>query len=315
MCLNISVVKEWTIRYDRLLGQGTWSRVYLATHPSKGEAAVKIVEKLRLKYHEKDIAKKEIEMFIKLKDVKGVLRLYDYHEDSLCWYMFLEFCPNGDLFDYVAIARKLPESEAKHILKQLSTTLCEIHRHGVLHRDLKLENILIRSDYSMAIADFGLSTNVTSTKQLVSQWVGSPEYASPELVGKISYNSEVDIWALGVIAYAMTVGQVPFVADNIQQLFQLIQTHTISYPDTMSTNLRNLLESMLDRDVTKRLSIDAVLKHPFLAVDIPQQSFSSSTSSPPTHSTKKRRRTSETHTSKYKPCIERHQQVKGCKNE
>lgn len=265
-------VKGWSIDAKRMLGSGAWCKVYVAFRERNSEveyAAVKIIDKLFLKPHEKHFPAREIECLRRLEKVNNILRLLDDYEDATHCYLFLQYCRHKDLFDIIEKNGKLPEPQVRYVLEQLVTALKGAHTHGVLHRDLKLENVLITEKTaqgpSVAVCDFGLSVIVPNAQAAkLQQWVGSPEYASPELVNKIPYGAEVDVWALGVILYTIAVGSQPFTHDTVAGIFHRIRVQPASLPATISDNLRDLITKMLDKNATSRIKLDEITNHPFL---------------------------------------------------
>ena len=268
----LSKVNGWNINLDKVMGSGAWSTVYPASRTTnKGDiekAAVKVIDKTRLKAHEKQFAALEMDCLRRLEKTPGVLRFLDHFEDSIHHYIFMQLCPHGDLFEYLADKGKLAGPTARYIFAQLLTAVQGIHSQGILHRDLKLENILITeittAGPTVVICDFGLATIVPSWDVKFEAWVGSPEYASPELINKVPYSAEVDVWALGVILYAMTVGKHPFSDDDVANIYHRIRVQPVYLPAIISDNLGDLITRMLDKNNASRIKLNEITNHPFL---------------------------------------------------
>lgn len=263
------LVSGWLVDTSRCLGSGTWSKVYYATRQSDGvESAVKIVAKAKLKPHERDFATTEAACLELLNGHRHIIRLYQHLEDETNHYLFLELCKGGDLFSVIETYGRLPENSVRRIFLQLLEAVRAMHMVGVVHRDLKLENILLVEPgpecQRLVICDFGLSAILTQPDELLSAWVGSPEYASPELVNKRPYRYEADIWALGVILYALAVGCHPFSAETIAGTFHRIRNEPARVPEHVSPLLRDLLAKMLNKDGSKRITLEGIYTHPFL---------------------------------------------------
>lgn len=267
---NLFLVNGWIIDTTNCLGSGTWSKVYHARRQSDAqEAAVKIVAKARLKPHERDFAKIEIECLTRLRGHRHIIHLYDHVEDETNHYMFLELCKGGDLFSVIENYGKLPENSVRRIFLQLLDAVRAMHTVGIVHRDLKLENILLVEAgpecQRLVVCDFGLSAIISSNpSELLSAWVGSPEYASPELVMKRPYRTEPDVWALGVILYALAIGCHPFTSETIAGTFHRIRNEPARVPEHVSAPLRDLLSKMLIKDGAKRITLDDIYAHPFV---------------------------------------------------
>jgi serine/threonine protein kinase len=243
--------------------------VFYATRQADGlEAAVKIIAKARLKPHERDFATVEVACLQRLNGHRNIIRLYQHVEDETNHYLFLELCRGGDLFGVIERNGKLPEATVRKVFVQLLEAVRAMHAVGVVHRDLKLENILLveagADCQRLVICDFGLSAIVRDTTEQLSAWVGSPEYASPELVLKRPYRTEPDVWALGVILYALAIGCHPFSADTIAATFARIRNEPARVPEHVSPLLRDLLSLMLIKDGSKRITIDGVYSHAFM---------------------------------------------------
>ena len=196
----------------------------------------------------------------------NVVQLIDVQKDSLYYYVFLEFCPCGELFDYVVDRQKLKESEAAVFFKQILLALKYIHSLNVAHRDLKPENILLDEFARIKISDFGLSKLLDNNcGGLTKTPCGSPCYASPECISGRPYDGrKSDIWSCGVILYAITTGQLPWTKRNQSKMFQQIRKGDYSVPSYISENCSDLIKRLMTVDNKKRITIDEALNHPFL---------------------------------------------------
>ena len=131
----------------------------------------------------------------------------------------MEVCGGGDLLTFVRRRRKLKEDNAKFIFRQIIQGIQYVHTKGVLHRDIKLDNILLTSEGDVKICDFGVSKIIASKSQLQTEQCGTPAYIAPEVFkGKGYFGFKSDIWSAGVVLYAMLFGTVPFKATNMLEL-------------------------------------------------------------------------------------------------
>jgi serine/threonine protein kinase len=182
----------------------------------------------------------------------------------------MEFCPNGELFQYIVERKKLHEDEAKRLIRQLFETVDYIHSMGVVHRDLKPENILLDQSGHIKIGDFGLS-RFCGAGGLVETSCGSPCYASPECLSKGCYNGKTnDVWSCGVILYAMVTGQLPWTKRNQTQLFAQIRRGEYDVPDFVTAECADLIQKLMAVDVGQRITLKEAVNHPFLADTPPQ---------------------------------------------
>ena len=194
----------------------------------------------------------------------------------MCFVM--ELCPGGDLFSYIKKRRRLKENQAKYFFAQILKGLDAIHKQQILHRDIKLENIMIDATGSVKIGDFGVSRRLKAG-ELCFEQCGTPAYIAPELLGRKGYCGYLaDLWSAGVCLYAMIVGSVPFKASTISQLHKLICEGTFSFEfqsgshkktssksskSLFSDNVKDLISKLLCVNPLKRLSAEEALKHPW----------------------------------------------------
>lgn len=139
----------------------------------------------------------------------------------MCFVM--ELCQGGDLLSYVRKRRKLKEENAKYLFKQLIEGLNYIHtKKFVVHRDIKLDNILLDQSGRIKICDFGVSKQVNSEKERMFDQCGTPAYIAPEIISGKGYKGfKADMWSAGICLYVMLIGTVPFRASSLEQMHQL----------------------------------------------------------------------------------------------
>lgn len=246
------------------VGAGAFSVVKLAYHSeSKLYFAAKIVPRLRLSH---DDLEERFEMEIRINQQMhhpGVVQIVDLLKDDLNYYIFMEFCPNGELFKYIINRKKLDEKETAFFMYQFLDSIRYVHSLGVAHRDLKPENLLLDSNCQLKISDFGLSKFVGTT-EIVDTPCGSPCYASPECLSGQSYNGKKsDIWSIGVIMFAMCTGQLPWTKRNQAQLFQQIRNGDYKIPTSLSEECQDLIKKLMTVDPDRRITIVDALNHPF----------------------------------------------------
>ena len=179
--------------------------------------------------------------------------------------IIMENISGGDLLSFVKKRTKLPEKTARIIFKQLITTLKFIHSKGIIHRDIKLDNILIDLNNNIKICDFGVGKNYKKNEKLKDQ-CGTPAYIAPEILNNNDgyYGPPVDIWSSGVVLYAMLSGNVPFKANNIKDLHhKIIHGQYLNIHD-ISQDAKNLIKKILDVDPNNRINIDNILNHPWM---------------------------------------------------
>lgn len=131
----------------------------------------------------------------------------------------MEVCGGGDLLTYVRKRRRIKEDVACHIFRQIVEGLMYCHSRKILHRDIKLDNILLTSQGTVKICDFGVSKLINRPREAMYEQCGTPAYIAPEVFENKGYQSfQSDVWSAGVVLYAMLYGTVPFKASNIKEL-------------------------------------------------------------------------------------------------
>ncbi|XP_061427205.1 maternal embryonic leucine zipper kinase-like isoform X3 [Lethenteron reissneri] len=260
--------------YDELLrlyelretiGSGGFAKVKVARHLLTGEkVAIKIMDKAELG-DDLPRVKTEIEAMKSLSH-QHVCRLYQVIETKTKIFMVLEYCPGGELFDYIIARDRLPEEEARVFFRQIVSAIAYVHSQGFAHRDLKPENLLIDENHNLKLIDFGLCARPKGGLDChLETCCGSPAYAAPELIqGKPYCGSEADLWSMGVLLYALLCGFLPFDDDNVMALYRKIQRGKYEIPKWLSRESVTLLDQLLQVDPTRRLAVRHLLGHPWL---------------------------------------------------
>ena len=246
------------------IGKGTFSKVKLGINKQTNEkVAIKILKKKKIVHKEdSERIEREINILTKLNHI-NVIKIYKINEDEEKYYIFMEFCENGELFHYIVERQRLNEEKASFFFYQLINGLEYIHSQNIVHRDLKPENLLLGKDNILKIIDFGLSNFCEPDKYLETP-CGSPCYASPEMVSGKKYDGYmIDIWSTGIILFAMLCGYLPFEDPDNDQLFIKILNCKIKFPDYLSDMTMDLMKKILVVDPLKRITLDEIKLHPF----------------------------------------------------
>lgn len=201
------------------MGKGAFGKVNLAIHRLSSKfVALKSISKSAMK---NDASKRKVmQEFNILRSARhcNIVRLYESFETQQHIVFVMEVCGGGDLLSYVRKRRKLKEDVAKFLFTQIVTGVRYIHQRSVLHRDIKLDNILLTSEGEVKICDFGVS-KVIQPGQVMNEQCGTPAYIAPEVFESNGYQGFAsDIWSTGVVLYAMLYGAVPFKATNMSEL-------------------------------------------------------------------------------------------------
>ena len=246
------------------IGKGTFSKVKLGLNKITGEkVAIKILDKSKiLQKEDLDRIIREMSILSKM-DHSNVIKVYQIFEDEKNYFIIMEYCEGGELFNYIVKKGRLPEDEASFLFYQIINGVDYIFSKGVAHRDLKPENLLLTKNSEIKIIDFGLSNYYNGEKDLETP-CGSPCYASPEMVSGNKYNGfNIDIWATGIILFAMVCGYLPFENPDNDKLFEQILKAELDFPEHVSEVCKNIIKKILVTNPKKRITIDQIKKHEF----------------------------------------------------
>ena len=272
------------------LGKGAFGEVFLTQ--KIGQNGVFATKKLNREYSEKEENIKRLSNEIKiLKYIhhNNITGLIDLMKTNNNIYIVMEYCNGGDLTKclkkYTEInKRPFSEEIVQYLMKQIITGLDFLHSKNILHRDLKLDNILIcfKSDKdknsvnmlqsTAKITDFGFSKIIEDPNNPITfTLIGTPIYMSPGMVAAMAnntknpgYNQKADIWSLGVLCYEMIIGKCPFIGNSILDLYNKIKEGNYELPNYISHEAALFIGAMLVKDENKRLSCKELLKHDFL---------------------------------------------------
>lgn len=158
--------------------------------------------------------------------------------------------------------RRLDVDCSRFFCSQIVLFLSYMHKENIVYRDLKPENMLVDKDGYLKIIDFGLSKKIYSKTYTVC---GTPHYIAPEILLGQGYDTSADVYSFGVVLYEMIVGTTPFVADSQAELFTKIVNSKVKYPSNIDHKVKRLLKKMLEKDPSKRITIDAIKSNSFFA--------------------------------------------------
>ena len=249
--------------FKKIIGEGNFAKVKLSIFkPTNEEYAIKIINKNKLKEKMKNTTFREIEIIQKLKH-PNIINVFQVIEDEENYYLIMEICKKGELFDYIVDNQNLTEKESSMFFYQLINGVEYIHSQNFVHRDLKPENLLLTEDKIIKIVDFGLSHPFDGINLLKTK-CGSPSYAAPEIIHGDEYDGfKTDIWCCGVILYAMLCGFLPFGGDNDTELFKSILECNPDMPDELSNDAKKLMKRIFVQNPNKRISIQEIKKSNF----------------------------------------------------
>merc|ERR1712062_786205 len=248
-------------KIDSVIGKGGFGTVFSATR-KKDKLQVAVKEVYKAKIIKKTADGKtplEVALMEQVQNVVGVINIIDFFELPESFFIVMEKFHCQDLFDYISEKGALTEDKARNIFKQLLETILMCHNNGVLHRDIKDENILIDvKTEKIKLIDFGSATYLHDG--LYNDFEGTRVYAPPEWIKYRRYTADgMTVWSLGVL-HDMVCGDIPFESDS-----QIL----LGLPDwsdntVLSPELQALIQGCLDTDPCRRLSLEALSSHPWL---------------------------------------------------
>jgi serine/threonine protein kinase len=253
----------------KVVGVGSYGKVRAAWHRLTGsKVAIKTYDKAKFKdpEHWKRV-QSEIKIMEQISHPR-IARLFDAVETPKRMHLIMECLDGGNLCSYVKSKKRLSEEESKKIFFQLLQSIEYLHSYSVVHRDVKLENVLFNDTKDVKLIDFGFSTVCQKGKRL-RVFCGTPSYMAPEIVRRSEYEGKpVDMWSLGILLYAILCGYFPFRAKNYPDLYRRIARGSFEIPEELSANAKDLIRQLLTMDPYQRLTAPAALKHPWLQAQL-----------------------------------------------
>lgn len=237
-----------TWQLGKTIGQGSMGKVKVARNAETGETvAIKIIPRQSTDENgqtkeERSDRSKEIRTareaaMATLLDHPYICGMRDVQRTNYHWYMLFEYVDGGQMLDYIIAHGRLKEKQARKFARQIASALDYCHRNSIVHRDLKIENILISKSGDIKIIDFGLS-NLYSPRSLLKTFCGSLYFAAPELLNARQYTGpEVDVWSFGIVLYVLVCGKVPFDDQSMPQLHAKIKRGHVDYPQWLTAGM------------------------------------------------------------------------------
>ncbi|KAI4330020.1 hypothetical protein MLD38_028334 [Melastoma candidum] len=250
----------------RLLGQGTFAKVYYGRNLSTQESvAIKVVDKERImKEGLMDQIKREIAV-MRLVRHPNVVELKEVMATKRQVFFVMEYVKGGELFAKVAKGR-LGVDEGRRYFQQLISAVDFCHSRGVSHRDLKPENLLVDGNGDLKVSDFGLSAlpgQLWNDGMLHTQ-CGTPAYVAPEVLRRKGYDgAKADIWSCGVILFVMLAGYLPFQDENVMKMYRKVFKAQYEFPPWLSTDMQRLISKLLVADPDRRITMAAIMRNPW----------------------------------------------------
>ncbi|XP_061390481.1 testis-specific serine/threonine-protein kinase 3, partial [Musca vetustissima] len=265
-----SILEEHGILMGKVIGTGNYAKVKIGYSEEYGKrVAIKIISKVKApaEYTQKFLPR-EIEA-VKGLHHENLITFYQSIETSHRVYLIMQLAENGTLLDYVRDKKFLEETQSRNLFKQLINAVEYIHSKGVVHRDIKCENLLLDENFNLKLIDFGFARKDTKTSDeqviLSKTFCGSYAYASPEILKGVPYDPFLsDLWACGVVCYAMVFGRLPYDGSNVNVLLKRINASLV-FPKTptVSNECKQLILHIL-APVKIRFRLEQIKEDPWM---------------------------------------------------
>ncbi|KAI7872587.1 kinase-like domain-containing protein [Spinellus fusiger] len=263
----------------RTIGKGSMGKVVAGIHTVTGnEVAIKIINLPKnkdskieaentAKKHKRSKMSKAIQegQILSLLNHPHIVKFYDFFIKEEKLNIIMECVPGVDLMAHLRMRRRLPEEECQQLVRQLASALDYLHRNSIVHRDLKLENIMVDVEgKTIKLVDFGLS-NLFRPERMMETFCGSLYSVAPEMLHNAPYyGPTVDIWSFGVILFALATGKMPFNDLDVRRIRANIKSAKVNYPSHLSIELVDLLSRIFTTDPLKRINMADIIRHSWM---------------------------------------------------
>lgn len=247
----------------KILGKGEFGKVLLVKKKNTLNAyfAMKIIRKVEM-YAAKMSANIKLEKQVLQKaNSPFIVNLFYFFQTPTKIYFVMEYLSGGDLFHFLRKKKKFTLDAAKFYICEVILALEYLHEElNLLYRDLKPENILLTTDGHIKLTDFGLAK---SSLEVCNSFVGTSEYAAPEIILNKEQCKKVDIWTCGVLLFEFLAGVTPFKHENSGEMYKKIVNKTLKFPNFFNDETKDLIDRMLTVIPNERISLEEIKKHEF----------------------------------------------------
>lgn len=264
--------------FERKLGQGSFGVVMEATHKETGvKWAIKKMNREKAGSSAIKLLEREVSI-LKRVNHEHIIHLEEVFETPKRMYLVLELCEDGELKKILHGKGHFTENETRHIIQSLASAIAYLHRKDIVHRDLKLENILVKSSdidednemkLNIKVTDFGLAVQkMGGSESMFQSTCGTPIYMAPEVISAHDYSQQCDVWSIGVIMYMLLCGEPPFLAGSEEKLFEIIRKGDLQYNqpiwESVSEAAKYALQLLLKVDPAHRITANELLDNQWI---------------------------------------------------
>lgn len=246
------------------IGRGRFGTISRCFSPSSNNFfACKVIDKSLLTDSlDRECLQNEAKFMTLLSPHPNIVQIFDVYENDAFLSIVMELCEPVTLYDEI-LRNPICETRAAGYMQQLLSALAHCHRYGVVHRDVKPENVFLDSRGKVKLGDFGSADWLLGEMGTTSGVVGTPYYVAPEVVMGREYGEKVDVWSAGVVLYTMLAGIPPFYGETAAEIFEAVLRTNLRFPTrifrSVSPAAKDLLRKMICRDVSRRLSAEQAL--------------------------------------------------------
>ncbi|KAL3507762.1 hypothetical protein ACH5RR_033144 [Cinchona calisaya] len=249
----------------KLLGRGSFAKVYhgRCLEDNSTNVAIKVIDKTKdFQAPLEQLIIREISVMKRLNNHPSILKIHEVLATKTKIYLVMELAHGGELFTKLQQRGKFSESTARNYFHQLISALHFCHQNGVVHRDIKPQNLLLDRQGNVKISDFGLSALPEQLRNgMLHTACGTPAYTAPEVVYRKGYDgSKTDAWSCGVLLYVFLVGSLPFDDSSIPQMYRAMHRRVFDFPEWISKPAKSIIYRLLDPNPITRLGIEELLK-------------------------------------------------------
>ncbi|OWR55454.1 testis-specific serine/threonine-protein kinase 3-like isoform X1 [Danaus plexippus] len=275
---DILVLQEKGFTLEKLIGEGSYAKVFKATHmvdeTRHTVMACKVIDTAQApRDYLTKFLPRELDILIRINH-PHIVHVSNIFQRRAKYFIFLRFAENGDLLDFLSQNGAVPENQSRLWMRQILSGIHYIHTMNVAHRDLKCENVLITSNYNVKITDFGFARNVRQRDRdvLSETYCGSLSYAAPEVLKGVPYLPKLaDMWSIGIIMYTMLNKALPFNETSVKKLYekQVMRKWRFrtSVVNTLSNECKAQVMQLMEPEAKARPTANAIFNGPWIAMD------------------------------------------------
>jgi len=248
----------------KTIGRGTFTEVrHCKSRLSGEELAVKVVNKQC--FQQMRGIENEVQI-LQMVSHPNIIQLKEVYEEEDRMYIIMELLTGGELYTELEKCGPFSEEKTYRIFVQILEGVKYLHSIGIVHRDLKLENILFNDieNTKVKLTDFGLSKSIAlSPTAFMRTQCGTPTYVAPEVVEGVGYTQAVDLWSLGVILYLLLSCQYPFIGESLAEIHRKIVESEFEWPSdvVLSSEVKDLISHLLKTKPEERYNFDQIISH------------------------------------------------------